>query len=132
MHDQQTDPADTYFHEDIATFGDRLAAARESVGYEQGQLARKLGVKSSTIAGWEDDRAEPRTNRIQMLAGVLGVSITWLLSGHGDGPTVAVEDESETADALTLLAEMRRIRSEQVRLTEQLGVIEKRLRAVIG
>ncbi|SOH93649.1 Helix-turn-helix [Monaibacterium marinum] len=131
MTDEQTSTDEAYFHEDMATFGDRMAAARDSLGLEQNQLARRLGVKGSTIAGWEDDRAEPRANRLQMLAGVLGVSITWLLSGQGDGPTAVAEDDV-SADTMALLAEMRRIRTEQARLTERLGIVEKRLRAALS
>lgn len=131
MTDEQTSTDEAYFHEDMATFGDRMAAARDSLGLEQNQLARRLGVKGSTIAGWEDDRAEPRANRLQMLAGVLGVSITWLLSGQGDGPVTVAEDDV-SADTMALLAEMRRIRAEQARLTERLGIVEKRLRAALS
>jgi len=132
MHDQELGGTDNYFHEDMATFGDRLAAARENLGLEQAQLARKLGVKASTIANWEDDRSEPRANRVTTLAGLLGVSIKWLLSGQGDGPSIVTDEDSDTADALALMAEMRRIRGQQARLTDQLGVVEKRLRAILG
>lgn len=66
-----------------------------------------------------------------MLAGVLGVSITWLLSGQGDGPMPLTDDDG-APDVSALLGEMRAIRSEQARLTERLGVIEKRLRATLG
>ena len=119
--DQNHDMA--YFHDDMATFGDRLAAAREEQGLDQAQLARRLGIRLTTLAGWEEDRAEPRANKLQMLAGLLGVSITWLLSGQGEGPE---------ADLMELLAELRRVRVEQARLTERLAILEKRLRAAIG
>lgn len=123
------DNAEDYFHEDMATFGDRLAAAREAAGLDQGQLAKRLGVKSQTLANWEDDRAEPRANRIQMLAGILGVSITWLLSGLGEGPSIGSAD-GEEVEIVALLTEIRRIRVEQSRLTDQLAVVEKRLRTM--
>ena len=72
---------DAYFTDEIATFGDRLAAAREAVGFSQDDLAARLGVLGKTIRKWEEDRAEPRANKLQMLAGVLNVSMPWLLSG---------------------------------------------------
>ena len=126
--DQNHDMA--YFHDDMATFGDRLAAAREEQGLDQAQLARRLGIRLTTLAGWEEDRAEPRANKLQMLAGLLGVSITWLLSGQGEGPSPA--GEGPEADLMELLAELRRVRVEQARLTERLAILEKRLRAAIG
>ena len=124
------EPDTSYYHEDMATFGDRLAAAREEQGLEQKDVARRLGVKTSTVLNWEEDRAEPRANRVQMLAGILGVSITWLLSGQGEGPSPA--GEGPEADLMELLAELRRVRVEQARLTERLAILEKRLRAAIG
>ena len=51
---------DGWFSEETATFGDRLAAAREAAGLSQSGLAGKLGVKRNVIAGWEDDLKEPR------------------------------------------------------------------------
>ena len=77
---------DVSYENDYATFGDRLAAARDIIGYTQGQLAKRLGVKKATIANWEDDRSEPRANRLQMLSGMLNVSLVWLMTGEGDGP----------------------------------------------
>ena len=79
------DATNDWFSEARATFGDRLAAAREAADLSQKQLARQIGVKTRTLAAWEDDLSEPRANRLQMLAGLLNVSLMWLLNGEGDG-----------------------------------------------
>ena len=119
--------------EDVSTFGDRLARARDAAGMEQKQLARRLGVKLSTIRNWEDDRSEPRANRLQMLTGMLGVSIVWLLTGEGDGgPNESSEGIAEDADTAALLAELRELRLAQNKLAERAGRIEKRLRTMLG
>jgi len=57
------------------------------------QAARRLGVKTATWQGWENDRAEPRSNKLLMMAGSFGVSPTWLLNGFGEGPTEGIDDE---------------------------------------
>ena len=88
---EQTDTNDWY-GPDAATFGDRLAAAREAAGMTQKQLAKRLGVKLGTLNAWENDMSEPRANRLSMMAGILNVSIMWLLTGEGDG-LAAPEDE---------------------------------------
>ena len=44
-----------WFSDDAATFGDRLTAARESAGLGQEELARRIGVKPSTLRSWEED-----------------------------------------------------------------------------
>lgn len=77
-----------FYSDDKATMGDRISAAREAVGMTPEALARKLGIRTSTLNGWEHDQREPRANQAQMLAGVLGVSLIWLLSGQGqEGPS---------------------------------------------
>ena len=73
-----------WYGPETATFGDRLAAARENAGMTQAQLARRLGVRKATLTGWEDDLSEPRANKLQMMAGLLNVSIMWLLNGLSD------------------------------------------------
>lgn len=76
---------ESWFSEEVATFGDRLTAAREAAGMTQKLLATRLGVRLTTVQSWENDLAEPRSNRLQMLAGMLSVSLMWLLTGEGDG-----------------------------------------------
>jgi transcriptional regulator with XRE-family HTH domain len=75
------------------TIGGRIARAREAASLSVAQAARRLGVKTATWQGWENDRAEPRSNKLLMMAGAFGVSPTWLLGGYGDGPTEVIEDE---------------------------------------
>lgn len=64
--------------------GPRISIAREHAGMTAGELAAHLGVASSTIAAWESGRRVPRANRLHMLAGILNVSLTWLLEGRED------------------------------------------------
>ncbi|MEM7271420.1 MAG: helix-turn-helix domain-containing protein [Pseudomonadota bacterium] len=117
------------YSDDFATFGDRIVNAREALGLSQNQLSRRLGVQEETLADWESDRNEPRANKLQMLAGVLNVSLVWLMSGEGDGSPAALEDEQ--IDAEVLLSELRGIRAEQARLAERSARLEKRLRAYL-
>ncbi|MFT7147086.1 MAG: transcriptional regulator with XRE-family HTH domain, partial [Yoonia sp.] len=99
-----------WFSDETATFGDRLAAAREAAGLSQTSLADKLGVKPGTMESWENDAKEPRANRLQMISGILGVSMSWLLTGAGDGPEAPDEVNELSSDVLDLLAEMRALR----------------------
>ncbi|MCY6380910.1 helix-turn-helix domain-containing protein [Hoeflea prorocentri] len=75
---------------DYDTLGGRISRARDALDLTSSQLARRLGVKTETVQAWETDRSEPRANRVTMLAGVLGVSPTWLLNGIGESPAVHV------------------------------------------
>lgn len=116
-----------WFSEDVATFGDRLAAARGAAGMTQGQFARRLGVKLSTVKGWEDDLSEPRANKLQMMAGLLNVSVGWLLIGEGEGVEEAPEEETVPGlDAI--LVEMRDLRTDLKLKLDQMARLEKKLR----
>ena len=119
--------ASGYYAEDSATFGDRLAAAREAAGLDQKELSRRLGVKISTLRNWEDDMAEPRANKLAMLSGILGVSFRWLLTGEGEGVTPP-DEAALPQDAAAILAEMRILRTQATRIASRLGLLEKRLR----
>ena len=127
------DTADTtdWYAPDVATFGDRVASARDAAGMTQAVLARRLGVRIATLRAWENDAAEPRANRLSMLAGLLNVSMMWLINGEGeglDGPDEAVPLSGNAAD---LLAEMRALRVELGQRAKQVAALEKRLRAIL-
>ena len=120
-----------WFSADTATFGDRLAGARDAAGLSQQTLAEKLGVKPSTIAAWENDLKEPRANRLQMVSGLLSVSMSWLLTGEGEGPDAPDSETVLASDVVDLLAEMRVLRGEMLQAGEKLGRLEKRLRKAL-
>ena len=117
---------DDWYSEAQATLGDRIAGAREAAGLEQKELARRLGVGEGTIQRWEDDRAEPRANRINMLSGMLGVSLRWLLNGEGEGP--AVEPDEMPEEIGRLLDEVRSLQLQIARASVKLASAEKALR----
>lgn len=68
------------------TIGVRIRRAREATNLSAAQLARRIGIKTATLTGWEMGQSEPRANRLTMLAGCLSVSPTWLLYGVGEAP----------------------------------------------
>lgn len=127
MSDDNTD----WYGPDSATFGDRVAGAREATGMTQAQLARRLGIKKATLVSWEDDLAEPRANKLSMLAGLLNVSIMWLLTGEGDGMTGPADDVQDVPDLSGVLAELREIRASMRSNAERAARVEKKLRMLI-
>ena len=121
---------DGWFADGTATLGDRIAAAREAAGMTEAECARRLGVRQATLKGWEDDQAEPRANRLQMLAGLLGVSLRWLMTGEGDGP--APGESPAPPDLRAALGELRGLAAEAQRLSDRIARTEKRLRRIAG
>lgn len=123
----QTATNTDWYSEDAATFGDRLAAAREAENMTQSALAKRLGIKLKTLRGWEEDLSEPRANKLQMVSGVLNVSMRWLLTGEGTGVEEPTH-EGDTPEVRDLLLEIRDIKMQMNRSADQLGRLEKRLR----
>ena len=120
-----------WFSEEAATFGDRLAGAREAVGHSQATLAKQLGVKTITMQAWENDLKEPRSNRLTMLSGMLGVSLVWLMTGEGEGPEEPTTLQTDDADIAVILGQMRKLRTEMTKAAQDMGRLEKQLRLIL-
>ncbi|WP_164659939.1 helix-turn-helix domain-containing protein [Tropicibacter sp. Alg240-R139] len=121
-----------WFGPESATFGDRVAGAREAAGMTQAQLARRLGVKKATVTGWEQDLSEPRANKLSMMAGLLNVSIMWLLTGEGEGMEEPAGEVTPIEGLSDVVMELRAIRAEMRANAERAARLEKRLRQMLG
>ena len=119
-----------WYGPDAATFGDRVAAAREQAGMTQAVLAKRLGVRLDTLRAWEDDRSEPRANRLSILAGLLNVSMMWLINGEGEGIEGPAEPIGEGMS--DVLAELRGLRADMLKKAEHIGRLEKKLRVLLN
>lgn len=117
-----------WYSDTAATFGDRIAGAREGLALSQSDLARKLGIKLKTLRDWENDLSEPRANKLQMMSGVLNVSLVWLLTGEGDGPTDPADDGNSDNPTAEIIGEISELRREMARLVSRMGDLESRLR----
>lgn len=116
-----------YFNENVATFGDRLEAARLAKGITTHQLAEQIGVKHKTVDAWENNSTEPRANKVQMLAGLLNVSMMWLISGQGNGTYDVVETYDRPEGINDVLAEMRDLKRTLLKAVDRIDELETRL-----
>ena len=87
------------------TFGEKLKEARLKAGYSQEELSQRLSVSRSAVAKWETDKGMPDVANLKALAGLLDVSVDYLL------------DDENTLD-LTVIRE-------PVDLTGEKGLIKK-------
>ena len=67
------------------TTGSRIELARNQLGLSLPQLARRIVVMRMTLENWENDRSEPRADKLLKLSGLLQMPLVWLLTG--DTPT---------------------------------------------
>ncbi|WP_417673455.1 helix-turn-helix domain-containing protein [Roseibium sp.] len=113
-----SDPSTDY------TLGERICKARDAVGLSTAQLARRLGIKTSTLQGWESDRSEPRSNKLVLLAGILNVSPTWLLVGRGAAP---IHEDEDGASLETVRIALDRIHNQAQALVEEIERLRRRI-----
>ena len=118
-----------WYGPETATFGDRLSAAIEKSGMTQKLVAKRLGIKVATLKSWEQDISEPRANRLSMLAGLLGVSIMWLLHGEGDGVEHLDNETQVTPEINDLLFEVRALQTGLLSSADELAKLEKQIRS---
>jgi len=123
--------AERWFDPAATTFGDRVAGAREQGGMTQEEMAKRLGVKIKTLKDWEDDLSEPRANKLSMMAGLLNVSLRWLITGEGDGPDAPLDKVGLPHGAKGLLAEIRDVRAQLVNSSDRLARLELNLRDML-
>jgi len=119
-----------YFNEANATFGDRLAAARQAKGLDVDGLSEKLGVDVRTVKIWERDADMPHANRIQMLAGLLNVSMVWLVSGEGNGTSEVADTFERPSGINDALGEISQLKTILLGAVEKLEKLEERLQDV--
>jgi transcriptional regulator with XRE-family HTH domain len=84
--------------------GERIKSARRKAGLTQRELAEKLHVSAGAVGQWETGGV-PATERLPTLAGVLGVSLDWLL---GKSSTLS-NPERQMEDDRRLIEEARHL-----------------------
>jgi len=65
--------------------GSRIEEAANMLGGIP-QMAEKTGIKKTTMYGWIKGPTEPRASDLLAIAAASGVSLDWLLGGHGKTP----------------------------------------------
>ncbi|MBO5130551.1 MAG: helix-turn-helix transcriptional regulator [Oscillospiraceae bacterium] len=85
--------------------GQRISEMRALLGWNQVELARKLGVAKQTVSNWENENIQPSIEMLLRLSKIFGVSTDYLL-GQDDVPRINMEGLPDVVVAhLTLLIE---------------------------
>ncbi|MFD1744351.1 helix-turn-helix domain-containing protein [Rhizobium helianthi] len=69
------------------TIGGRISLAREALEMTVAQAAEQLGRTAEEWANWESDRCAPPPALLHEIAATLQVTLCWLLTGRGVGPS---------------------------------------------
>lgn len=93
---------------DWSTLAGRVRGSRERCGYQQGELAERMGWTRTTISDWETGRTRrPGRDKIRALAEVLGVDAEWLATGSDippGMPHIPTDRPGASPEALVLQA----------------------------
>jgi transcriptional regulator with XRE-family HTH domain len=82
--------------------GDRIRGAREAEGLTQAQVGRALDVTRSSVGGWESNEYHPEPEHWEKLAKILKTTVTYLITGSGDRPREATEEDKKFVRLTTL------------------------------
>lgn len=102
------------------TLGERVSEAREAIGLTLEEAAQRMAVKTVTLKNWEAGKTQPRPNKLQMLAGVLGVPFSWLLEG-GEEHDPIVDSNGRLAQLEHKVERMRQLQAELSQLCEEIA-----------
>lgn len=79
---------------DRSAFGGRLKAAIARSGLNQSAVAAQVGQPRSRVSEWVRGQRVPGVRDVMAMAGVLGVSLDWLVAGQEPpAPERAVVDD---------------------------------------
>lgn len=78
--------------------GEKIKEARKNVGLTQAELAERLCVSRQAVTKWESGQGIPDVENLRMLAGVLDVSIDFLLDEGEDFNKAVIKEQIELSD----------------------------------
>lgn len=112
---------------DNDTLGGRIWRAREAMNLSMQDLAERLSVRVDTISAWERDRSEPRTSRLFLLAGVLGVTPAWLIAGMGEPP----KDDPASSATAQLREQLATVKKLHDQTGKAIAALEREINSVV-
>lgn len=99
------------------TFGERLALARRNKNLTQSELAELIGVKKSTITGYEKNNREPDLFKIKKIMSVLDITFDYLAdidtskyrNNYNDDEGIILYNSLDDIDKAEIRGEMRQM-----------------------
>jgi transcriptional regulator with XRE-family HTH domain len=75
--------------DDRIEIGKRIRLARKARGLKQADVSKHLGIDRVNVTQWESGDTAPARERLPVLADLLDVDVSWILTGKGRGPGAA-------------------------------------------
>lgn len=110
-------------------FIDRVEKVLKEKGITKAELAEKVGIRRPTLSEWKKNGAIPSGDVCLRIAGYLGVSAEWLISGR----EAEERPERITPEERGLLAELRSLSpAQREHISISLGVFMEQNRRAQG
>ena len=116
MTDKTSDSNVLSNEEPLSTLGSRIFETRRNAGMSLEMLASLVGVKPATLRAWENDRSEPRLNKLVAMAGIVGVSPTYFIAEEGNAGEEVKGVRGRNEKLLSMLKGELRFINEQQKL----------------
>ena len=101
----------------MEALGERIRARRERLGLTQRDVANGLQVTAQAVSKWERGENAPDASVLLPLSRLLGVSLDWLLGGHG--PDAEGGRPQEVFEATVMVADLTGFSNATVELSER-------------
>jgi len=82
------------------TMGEKILNMRKARGWNQEELAERIGVTRQAVSRWEAGSAKPDADKIIAICDLFGVSADYLLRDRYSGEGSSLKAEKPPADAL--------------------------------
>ncbi len=86
------------------TMGEKILNMRKARGWNQEELAERIGVTRQAVSRWESGAAKPDADKIIAICDLFGVSADYLLRDRYSGEGTAIQTEKQPANALAAKA----------------------------
>lgn len=95
------------------TFEERLTLALKYSGLNQRELADRCGMPKAMISQYKHGRAAAKFVNAKLMADAMGVSVEWLMGGHGPMLPQDIDREKEFLDNYRLLNKTGKEKAEE-------------------
>ena len=82
------------------TMGEKILNMRKARGWNQEELAERIGVTRQAVSRWESGAAKPDADKIIAICDLFGVSADYLLRDQYSGEESGVQPEKHPVTAL--------------------------------
>lgn len=115
---------------DLKEIGHRVRDALKAAGYDQNDLAKRVGLTASAISNNLTGKTAMSTETYVAVADMTGKSIDWLMTGKEPQTNTVVSEQAETYSEFKIVRDVYEMKVEGRTLQERIAMIQQMLDAI--